>query len=142
MESAAGLLQSAGPLQPLMQKAFRLTQLDKRVRGLLPASLKNHCRVANVRDTALVLLADGAAWATRLRYLAPELCRRLQASELPRLTRIEVRIAPPETPASPPKPARCLRLNAEAAATIMAAAEATEDPRLKAALRRLARHGS
>lgn len=142
MESAAGLLRKAGVLQPLMQKAHSLARLDQRVGALLPASIKGHCRVANMRDTALVLLVDSAAWATRLRYLAPDLCRQLQAGELPHLTRVEVRISPPQTQAQPKSPARRLRLHAEAAAAIADAAQAIEDPLLKAALRRLSRHGA
>jgi hypothetical protein len=49
------------------------------LRALLPQELAAQCRVGNVRDHILTVHINNAAWATRLRFLLPDLLPRLNA---------------------------------------------------------------
>ncbi len=122
----------------LVERARELARLDTAVAAELPADMRPHCQVANLRAGTLVLAADSPAWAARLRFHAPRLLRRLRARGL-KAQRVRVLIQAPiparrETPVPPPR-----RLSAEAARLIHQQAEAIADPDLAAALRRLAR---
>lgn len=109
------------------------------LRRALPADLAAHLSAAHLRDATLIVVADGPAWATRLRFLEPELKAALDARTRRVVRRVTVRVGPP--PAAPrapgPKPSR--PLSAAARAALEAGAEQVTDPRLAAALRRLAR---
>src|SRR5207244_5108353 len=41
------------------------------------ADLAQHSRIANFREGCLVIEVDNAAWATRLRYLIPDISKKL-----------------------------------------------------------------
>lgn len=44
---------------------------------IVGADLAGHCRPAELTDGELLVIADSTAWATQLRYLAPQLVHRL-----------------------------------------------------------------
>lgn len=73
-------LLSPGPglLGTIINQIQFLKQLCQAVRSHLPSPLDQHCRVAAVRQTTVVVHADSPAWATRLRYLAPALAASLR----------------------------------------------------------------
>jgi len=90
------------------------------------------------RDT-LVLIADGAAWAARLRYQIPGL--RSAAREqcgLPGLKSIRVKVSPRES--RPRAVERKLRLSGRAADSLRRSAESTTDDALRESLLRLTRY--
>lgn len=60
-----------------------LRQWDRLVKRFIPEEFHHHCQVINVRKQCLVLEVRHAAWATRLRYLIPQLKARLQCENLP-----------------------------------------------------------
>ncbi len=145
------LLGDSDPLQRLARHVERLKQLDAKVRKHLPAPLRDHCRVANLREQALVLQADSPVWGTLLRYQVPALLERLRTREgLPGLARIQVKTAPqapachgPDTPSRrATAPLLPLRMTPRTAALIASLAEGIEDPDLRQSLQRLARHGA
>ncbi len=150
------LLEGSDPLQRLARHAERLKQLDAMVRQHLPAPLRDHCRVANLREQALVLQADSPVWGNLLRYQVPALLERLRTREgLPGLARIQVKTAPhapashePGTPSQrahrvrrAAAPLLPLRMTPRTAALIASLAEGIENPDLRQSLQRLARHG-
>ncbi|HLB57305.1 MAG TPA: DciA family protein, partial [Gammaproteobacteria bacterium] len=51
--------------------------LNKWLHGTLPQEMIPHCRVMNVAHQTLILEADSATWATRVRYLTPTLLEQL-----------------------------------------------------------------
>src|SRR5262245_13093585 len=59
---------SSPGLSAMVQHARFLQQLDARLRSELPASLARHVQVANLHADRLVMVAESAVWATRLRY--------------------------------------------------------------------------
>ncbi len=129
-----------GTVTALIEQAHRLQAIDILLPACIPGELVAHVRTANWRNDRLVLQTDSAAWATRLRYLLPQLQRCLQQHpQLAELQQIDLRVAPQERPANPaPQPA-CL--STSSAHIIDTGAETIADPALRAALKRLARRG-
>lgn len=127
-----------GGLERLLDRAHRLDELDKRVRAQLPPSLAVHCRVANIRAGTLILQTESAAVHGKLRFLLPQLTRRLRAEAgLAELKGIELRVAPAaEMPSHGME--RRAQLSEESAQLLKSSAEATTDPALRRALQRLA----
>ena len=65
------------------------------LRRALPADLATHLSAAHLRDATLIVVADGPAWATRLRFLEPELKAALDARTRRVVRRVTVRVGPP-----------------------------------------------
>jgi hypothetical protein len=123
----------------LLNRARALMSLEAHIRELLPAPLKEHCRLLAVRDETLVLAADSPVWASRLRFHAPLLVKQLSQLRAVNLRTIRVRVRPPEASTATPdyrRPAK--RCGAAGTAAIQQAAESVSDPELKTALLRLA----
>ena len=108
--------------------------LLNQIRRLLPADLALHCRAAQVREGRLVLHVDSPVWATRLRYLAPELLSQLRP-EHTALTAVTVRVLVERASCGPLK--RTAQHSTIAASIIHDSAEDTKHPQLRAALERL-----
>lgn len=125
-------------LQRLIKQAQTLQALEDRVSEQLPPSLRSHCKVAAIYDDVLVMSASSAAWATRLRYLAPSLLEFLQQRcAFSRVRAIRIKISLPET-APLVKPACRPRLSKRSAKYLERAAQAITDPALRSILLRLA----
>ena len=84
-------LLNQGQLEKILCKAKQLQQLQALLARLQP-ELSQHCQVANFRDGELVLTVSSAAWAMRVRFLAPELLKSLKKN-LPGLTKIQTQIS-------------------------------------------------
>jgi hypothetical protein len=81
-------------LARLARDAAGVDQATQDIRALLPAELRPHLLTAVRHASDLVLTADSAAWATRLRYAAPQLREALataDAAAAPQRVRIKVR---------------------------------------------------
>ena len=85
-------------LTDLLARAREAETLEGQVRSLLPPELAAHVTGAALREDTVVVLVDSAAWATRLRFLAPELVARLAPRHDGAVTTLRVRIAPPPAP--------------------------------------------
>ena len=69
LTSVKDLLEKSGsPLATVSGKAARLEELTNVVRQVLPEPLKWHLVAVSEREDTLVLTADSAAWAARLRF--------------------------------------------------------------------------
>lgn len=135
----AALLRSDRTLRQLLGAARRLEQLQQRLEQQLQPAARPHCKVASWRDGVLLLIITSSEWATRLRYQQQRLLRLLQACpEFAGLQRILMRVRP--TWQAPPGKRPALSLSGEAAQTLRSTAAGISDPRLRAALERLARH--
>jgi len=135
----AVLLREAKPLKALFGEAARLTRLQALLETQLEPAAREHCRVASWKHGCLVLVIADGQWATRLRYQQKRLQRQLVAfEEFANLTKILFKVQPPSAPTR--GTGRTLTLSAEAAEGIRASAEHIADPRLRAALQRLAAH--
>lgn len=133
------LLDGRGELGSLMRTARLIERAQQHLRAQLPEEVAEHLFVGGFRDGRLTLITDRAVWLTRLRYeqdrLLKEL-RRLPGFEAVTGFSLKVRPVRPVRP-----PLRQVRhLPAQAADELTRCAEDTGDPRLKAALQRLAAH--
>src|SRR5262245_25615651 len=72
------VLARSGELRALSVQAQRLAELQQVLHEAVPSSLVHSARVSTFRAGRLVVLADNAAVAAKLKQLAPRLLRHLQ----------------------------------------------------------------
>ena len=77
-------LLATGTVPDLIAHARQLQSLSTALRRCLPADAAPHVQVVRWSDGQVTVQADSTAWATRLRYLSPQLLRQLQ--QLPEFT--------------------------------------------------------
>ena len=145
-QSRAGEQESAKRLRTLLLRGERAKRLEHQVQAALPPDLSNHCRVANLINGELRLIAGSSVWATRLRFESPRLKETLQQlSDFRTIDRIKIRAGRidaasltgrPQRPASP----RLGRLTQIGADCLRACAAELDDGNLKSALTRLSSH--
>lgn len=138
--ATAALLREVKPLRALFGEARRIDRLQQLVDSELQPAAREHCHVASWREGQLLLIVTDGHWATRLRYQQRRLLRQLQAfEEFAGLERIHFKVQPP--PPARHSPRRTTPLSASAADNLQATAEGIRDPKLRAALERLASRG-
>jgi Dna[CI] antecedent, DciA len=128
-----------GMLGRLMARAGRLNQLSQIFRAYLPPHLRDHTVLIRLDPEGWEVQTDSASWATRLRYALPTIRQALGQQLDILLPKPRIRVVPMAAPPRIRRPRLTLtRRNAE---LLEAAARVLADPRLGAALRRLAAHG-
>ncbi|MEO4045810.1 DciA family protein [Pseudomonas sp. CAU 1711] len=138
-KSPTALLREHKPLQALFSAAQRLDRLQTLVQAQLEPAAREHCQVASWHDGCLLLLTSNGHWATRLHYQQRRLQRALLAlPEFAGLQKIQVKVRPPSPQVA--YQANRVELSGAAAESLHSAAEGIADPRLRAALERLARN--
>jgi hypothetical protein len=92
-QKLATLLGTKGEFKALVQKTRRLAEWHERYAALAPPELARSSRVAGFKSGTLVLWADNAAVAAKLKQLTPRLMTALnqQANEV---TSIRVQVQP------------------------------------------------
>jgi len=131
-----------GSLAPLLQRTAALRQATDLVRARLGTPLGDHCQVANWRDGTLVVQADSAAWASRLRFLAPKILAALSETQgCLGLRKLKVIVRPSDQTPGDTRPRR-FRLSARSASLLRDVGESTADAALRETLLRLSRRGS
>lgn len=138
-KAPALLLRELKPLRELLHSAEQLNRLQQLLDGQLQPAARPFCRLASWREGILLLIITDSQWATRLRYQERRLLRQLQGlAEFRGLQRILFKVQPTRTSLgcsiAPPQ------RSASARANLLESAEDIRDPRLKAALQRLAEH--
>lgn len=122
----------------VLKRALQLATLEARLLPTLPAQLRDHCRIANIRDGVLVLQTDSPTWATKAKFAVADLVSQAKAQGLP-VQRVRVTV---RTGDSPPKHApRRAAMPKSAAAMLDDLANTVTNPGLAASLRRLAKNG-
>lgn len=131
-------------MERLIQRGNQLLRVDILVRRLLGPGFEEHCRVANIKGSSLLLHVDSTVWATRIRYQLPELLRSLQQTEpLRQITEIQLRVQPRDETETPKKAARIRKatMSRDAALCVHECASSIDDEQLRSALQRLANRG-
>lgn len=127
-----------GALGRLMARADRLNRLNHVFRAYLPPHLHDHVVLVRLDQDDWTVHADSSSWATRLRYALHNIRDTLgQQLGIP-LPKPRVRVVPPDFPPRPRRPR--LTLTQRNAKLLEVTARNVPDPRLSAALRRLAQH--
>ncbi len=79
----------------IQKKVTQLKKLNQIWQEVIAADIAAHSRIANFRDADLIIECDSAAWATRLRYVLPDIQQKLrQYPDLQGLSHIEWSIQP------------------------------------------------
>lgn len=92
---AESVLDDAGQgLSRLMAHARALRALDRQLAALVPDDVAAHVRVAALRSGELLLLADSAAWATRLRMLAANIRQQLSIGSPQAIQKVSIQVNP------------------------------------------------
>ena len=84
----SGCLQQGSALSQIVQQARAIAAADEALQSVLPAELAPHCHVINLRAETLIVATDSAAWATRLRYLAPSVLESLHQLATPLMVQV------------------------------------------------------
>lgn len=82
-------------LSILRQQLDERELLLSRVRAVLPARLVDEVVSAGMTERVLTLGTTRASWASRLRYVAPEIARKLGEEHGLRIERIRIRVIRP-----------------------------------------------
>lgn len=137
-QSVQSLLKVPGnPFDRLLKQAETLGKYNDKLQLLLPSSLKKQVFLLYCDSQQVVLGTTSAAQVTQLRFDADHLLTQLR--QLPGLQEVQSLrfkiVAPPATSGKPLPPAK---LSESAGQILNQAAEAFDDPDLKAAIKRLA----
>lgn len=124
-----------GQARSLIEHARRLEAAQTAMHKHLPGEFKADWQLARLDSTALVIVTDSAAKATRLRYLRAALLKAAEEVLGTRPASFSVKLSPPRLEPQPPEPAT---LTAEAAHSLQLAMQGLEDEPLRQALARLA----
>ena len=133
------LLRTHSTLKGLFHQARAVERMQVLVNSVLEPAAREHCRAASYKDGLLRLLVADSQWATRIRYQQKRLIRQLQAySEFATLTKIHCKVQPPLVKYVPP--VRKMKRSEVAAESLIETSKQIDDPNLRDALVRLARH--
>lgn len=87
------LLHTAPDLQKFVAKLQHLEQINSYLGAHLDANLVKHCRVANLRDGAIILSTTSPAWHHKLRFVSLDILSTLRANPLwSGLKSVEIRV--------------------------------------------------
>lgn len=134
----------ANSLLSIQERGYALSTLNNLLIKLLPESLAQQCRVANYRQSILVIEVSSASWLTRLRYEQEELRSRLRKNGLTGLSSFQFKINPELTSNkyilhSKPHDEFKRQMTPQSAQLLLALAN-NSSPKLKHSLTKLANH--
>lgn len=90
-QSISNIMQSSTLLQHYLNKTQSLAEFTKIIRQYLEPELAKNCNVANMQNNTLILATTSAAWNHQLKFLIPDLIKKLR--KLPQfnnLTKIKI----------------------------------------------------
>lgn len=122
-------VRETGPFVSLARQARKRDELDRRLRGSLPAPLREQVRLADLHHGRLVFLAPSPAWAARLRTYQAQVLAAAHAQGV-EADAVVVKVAPPHTVPTP-EPPRRTPLSRATATHLRAAARSLVDHKLR-----------
>jgi hypothetical protein len=126
-------------LRSLFRKAEAIGRLQMLLDMQLQPAARPHCKLAMYREGVLLLIVTDGHWATRLRYQQKRLLKALQAlPQFESVRQITFKVQPPVINEGLKR--EIPLLSDAAAESIQATAECISDPKLRAAMERLASH--
>lgn len=137
------LKQENGALKNLLQRMAYLNQLNKLLADHLEPNLIRHCRVTQFENGHLVIIAESAIWATRIRFQSPQLIPQLKAyPPLADLKSIECKVAP-NVPhralMAPSSPARKVqKMSKETAEVVLEISKSIKEEKLRKIIEKIA----
>lgn len=129
-------------MQTILFKVQLLKKLNAQFVKYIDANITEYCQVANRVGSKLIIVAANGSIATQLRFESADLLRKFRADAvLGNITQIEIKVRPTTTYSTPKIKARKVApLSKDTAQLIDDIAESIDDPRLKQAMKRIARY--
>lgn len=140
MRTIQQVISSHSALADLGKRLSSQRALTGQVRSLLPSPLDEQLQAVVVQNRILSLFVSSPVWASRLRYLAPDLLRQLKQQGLI-IDQLRTRIVPERGRKRAPQYRDRLQLSAECAEALCQTAAQISDKPLREAMLRLSRHG-
>lgn len=88
----------------LIRAAERHGDITKKIQSYLPTDFAEHCEFGSIRGSSIILFADSAAWATRLRFHSSDLLRYINNEYKYSLSSIKFKVMPLRGKRKKPKP--------------------------------------
>jgi len=105
MKNICDILAGNQKFQKIVNQAQQLNQLNQLFKSLIGNALSQHCNLAKIDNKHLIVIADNASWATKLRYTFPEILKTLKTQpEFAQVKTIKVLIATAKIAPASPKP--------------------------------------
>lgn len=136
MEPVSTIVGSGTILSELGKQLSAQRTLHQQLKQLLPAPLDSQLKAAVLQHGNLNLFVASPVWASRFRYLLPQ----LRANGID-VKQVRTRILPNDSVKPRQKKRDRIVLSQEAGEQLRQSAEAIEDPSLREALLRISRHG-
>lgn len=143
MRNFTDLMTSNKRLCQLRSGIKRFQQLESCLQQALPVSLVAYVSLLSYENGILLIQVDNSNWAGKVRFFLPQLSRDLKKSYLFKgLEKVKIKTKPRFCPPASYKSAKPKALSPLAKQCLLETAELIQDAPLKAALRKLAKHGS
>lgn len=131
-------------LTTIQERSTALARLNNLIYRYIPSHLQHCCRVANYRQSVLIIEVSSASWLTRLRYEQEKLLSALRQNGLRSLASIQYKINPILNRSQyvmkcNPKSVTKRVITPQSASLLLALSENTT-PKLKTNLIKLANH--
>lgn len=120
-----------------LKRARQNDRLGQLLQDLVPEVAFPHMQVIGIDSGILKLACDSAAWATRLRFMEPQIKRHLNAQGIECLG-VRTRVLPDDAGKSPAKHPTRPQMGPASGTALEEMAKTTESAALQAALERLA----
>ncbi len=129
-------------IHTLIGKVNKIAELDRVLKAELEPPLRDHCRVANIRNGKLIIQADSPVWGSKLRFELTSLLTTLRKqSRFAGLAGIDFFVAP-ITPTAQIENESVEKKHAPISANhrqlLLDTADKISDPKLKAVLQAIA----
>jgi hypothetical protein len=125
------------PLNNLIKHAKLLQLLTDKFRSILPKPLNEHVFVTSIEKSVLTVVTDSSVWASLLHYHTTDILNyTLSINDLPPVKKIRIKVSPFHMPETPKKTQHAI--STTSAQQIKTAATSIQDPKLRAALLKLA----
>ena len=69
-------------INSIYEKSLMIIKTNNVLQSILPNDLKFHCHVANIENKTLKLISHNANWTTRIRFIIPEIKKKLHNNNL------------------------------------------------------------
>jgi hypothetical protein len=124
----------------ITEKLYALKNIEIFLQEQIPEQLLQHIKPLNISGNTLVLLVDSPAWKSRLRFLLPDIEKKLQQRTAGKINHVTIKIIPDtDRHAGKSTNAKNARapLSSKSQAIINSLAENMDESRLKTSLLRL-----
>lgn len=129
-------------IQSLIDKVQKIATLDEIVKSELSSPLREHCRIANLRQGKLIIQADSPVWGSKLRFELTTLLSNLRKQpRFASLAGIDFFVAPfptISTKESEPSHKKTSNISSKHRQLLRETADKVSDPKLKAVLKAIA----